>query len=44
MQTPFVGGASWKLSGLRKGTDGGSTNGVTANDLFFDRDTFWYSH
>ena len=27
--------------GVRKGTNGVSTNGVTANFLFFDRGTFW---
>ena len=27
--------------GLRKGTNGVSTNGVTANIMFFDRGTFW---
>ena len=29
------------LSGVRKGTNGFSTNGVTANFMFFDRRIFW---
>ena len=29
------------LLGFRKGTNGVSTNGVTANFMFFDRGTFW---
>ena len=28
---------------VRKGTNGVSTSGVTANFVFFDRGTFWYS-
>ena len=28
----------------RKGTNGVSTNGVTANLMFFDRGTFWVLH
>ncbi len=28
-------------AGIRKGTNGVSTNGVTANFMFFDRGTFW---
>ena len=27
--------------GIRKGTNGVSTNGVTANFMFFERGTFW---
>ena len=29
------------VMGLRKGTNGVSTTGVTANFIFFDRGTFW---
>ena len=29
------------LDGARKGTNGVSTNGVTANFICFDRGTFW---
>ena len=31
------------VNGIRKGTKGVSTNGVIANNIFFDRGTFWYS-
>ena len=30
-------------AGLRRGTNGVSANGVTANSTFFDGETFWYS-
>ena len=30
-----------KIGGIRKGTNGVSTNGVTANFMFFDGGTFW---
>ena len=30
-----------KLKAFRKGTNGVSTNRVTANFMFFDRGTFW---
>ena len=29
------------ISDIRKGTNGVSTSGVTANVMFFDRGTFW---
>ena len=38
---PARGGVERPLSGLRKWTNGVSTNGVTASLLFFDRGTFW---
>ena len=30
-----------EIRNIRKGTNGVSTNGVTANFMFFDRGTFW---
>ena len=34
-------GRARELAGVRKGTNGVSTNGVTANFMFLDRGTFW---